>query len=104
MKKTSYGFKLSITNIWGAILFGLVIRAKSSIIWRGIRKPIETFAEGYTFRIGSTGTSLWYEDWTKLDPLCKLVLVFTSVTPKPSFVISTWMALGTCVNYLLLYL
>jgi hypothetical protein len=48
-------------------------KSSASITWRGIMKAVASFAHGYKLRIGAGETSFWYEDWTKLGPLCKLV-------------------------------
>jgi hypothetical protein len=48
-------------------------KSSASITWRGIRKVVASFSHGYKLRIGAGETSFWYEDWTKLGPLCKLV-------------------------------
>lgn len=48
-------------------------KSSATITWRGIRKVVASFAHGHKLRIGAGETSFWYEYWTKLSPLCKLV-------------------------------
>lgn len=75
----------------GNPLWTSVNNARSSIIWRGICKAIESVSEGYNFPVGSGETSFWFDDWIKLGPMS------ISVTRRLLFAMFTMMALGTLV-------
>ena len=44
-----------------------------SITWCGIQHAITNFVAGYSFCVGSRGSSIWNIDWTQLGPLYQLV-------------------------------
>lgn len=48
-------------------------RKPGSFIWNSILKAKDILGDGYTLRLGAGNVSFWYEDWSKLGPLCNLV-------------------------------
>lgn len=45
----------------------------ASIVWRSIVKAINALKDGFSFKIGEGGTSMWCVDWLGLGKICNLV-------------------------------
>ncbi|KAJ1437578.1 Ribonuclease H domain [Sesbania bispinosa] len=65
------------------------ITPTASIVWRSILKAKEFLHDGFRMEFQNDDTSIWYQDWTGLGPLCN-ILPFVHISNTQSVVKQLW--------------
>ncbi|KAG5035316.1 hypothetical protein JHK87_010226 [Glycine soja] len=58
----------------GAILLVKAPQGKPSHVWKVICKAYSTLKDGFSVRIGNEASNVWFDNWTRTEPLCTKVV------------------------------
>ncbi|RZC16762.1 hypothetical protein D0Y65_009885 [Glycine soja] len=57
-----------------AILLVKAPQGKPSHVWKVICKAYSTLKDGFSVRIGNEASNVWFDNWTRTEPLCTKVV------------------------------
>jgi len=49
-------------------------QGKPSHVWKVICKAYSTLKDGFSVRIGNEASNVWFDNWTRTEPLCTKVV------------------------------